>query len=88
MRINTPSILIHVAAAYGETIDNLPVVMQVEKVRQAMASEKEWRSEGRTTRAHNLSEDDIISIIKAMDYPQYIVYQTNNERYVEVVKYK
>ena len=36
VRVNTPQILIEVAQSYGEKIDNLPVVMQVEKVRQAM----------------------------------------------------
>lgn len=36
---------------------------------------------------HSISEDDMISIIKAMDDPLYIVYQEYNDRYVEVVRY-
>ena len=88
VRVNTPQILIEVAQSYGEKIDNLPVVMQVEKVRQAMSTQEQWQSEGKTSRAHELSSGDIISIIKAMNTPKYIVYQTNNDRYVEIVKYK
>ena len=88
VRINTPQILIETAASYGEKIENLPVVMQVEKVRQAMANEEQWYGENKTTRPHNLTDDDIISIIRAMNTPKYIVYQTDNERYVEIVKYK
>ena len=88
VRINTPQILIETAASYGEKIENLPVVMQVEKVRQAMSNEEQWYGENRTTRPHNLTDDDIISIIRAMNTPKYIVYQTDNERYVEIVKYK
>ena len=88
VRINTPQILIDVAASRGAKIENLPVVMQVEKIRQSMATEEEWRAENKTSRAHDLSSDEVISIIKAMDQPKYIVYQTDNERYVEIVKYK
>ena len=88
VRVNTPQILIEVAQSYGEKIDNLPVVMQVEKVRQAMSTQEQWQSEGKRSRAHELSSGDIISIIKAINTPKYIVYQTNNDRYVEIVKYK
>ena len=88
VRVNTPRILIDVVKSYGAKIENLPVVMQVEKIRQAMATEEQWRNENKTSRAHELSSDEIISIIKAMNTPRYIVYQTDNDRYVEIVKYK
>ena len=86
VRVNTPRILIESAKEVGETIDDRPFFMSVEKVRQAMSSPLEWAKEGNArTRAHDLSENDIISIIRAMDKPKYIIYQPDG-RFAEIVE--
>ena len=70
-RRNTPKILIESALnKNGDTIENLPIIIQVKKAT-----------------AHGISPEDMIAIVKAMDDPQYIIYQEDNDRYVEVVKY-
>lgn len=71
VRRNTPKILIESALnKNGDTIENLPIIIQVKKAT-----------------AHGISSEDMIAIVKAMDDPQYIIYQEDNDRYVEVVKY-
>ena len=88
VRVNTPRILIESAKEVGESIENRPFFMSVEKVRQAMSSPLEWAKEGNVrTRAHDLSENDMISIIQAMDKPKYIIYQPDG-RFVEIVEIK
>ena len=84
VRINTPQALIDAAEKRGDIIENLPVVMQVKKAQQAM-SEEVTRSS--IERAHGLSSDDMIAILKGMDNPTYIVYQENG-RYAEIVRFE
>lgn len=84
VRINTPQALIDAAKKRGDIIDNLPVVMQAKKAQQAMSDEAPRSS---IDRAHGLSTDDMIAILRAMDDPTYIVYQENG-RYVEIVRFE
>ena len=85
LRRNTPAVLIKAAQSMGDVVENLPVIMSVKKVRQAMET-GDFEEGG--DRAHNLSEDDMISIVKAMDQPDYIVFQSSNERFLEIVRYR
>ncbi len=85
LRRNTPVALIEAARSRGDIIENLPVIMSVKKARQAMEI---GEAEGETDRPHNLSEDDMIAIVKAMDEPEHIVFQGSNERYIEIVRYR
>ncbi|MBQ9860950.1 MAG: hypothetical protein IJO75_01690 [Clostridia bacterium] len=84
IRTNTPYPLIHWAKSRrGDVIDNNPIAIDAEKAYQAMARSGQ-DTEGRP---HKMSVDDIISVIKGMSDPQYIVYQGGNDRYVEVIGY-
>ena len=86
VRVNTPYVMIEAASAVGITIKNSPIVMPVQKIRQAMSNAKEWRAEGNfKTQAHNLSTDEMIEIIRAMDKPKYILLEKESERLIEVV---
>ena len=88
VRVNTPSILIEAAQSFGKNIDNLPIILNVGKARQMLSSQKEWATEQKGGTAHNFAVDDVISLIRAMDSPKQIVYQSIDERYVEVVEFK
>ena len=68
----------------GDVIDNSPITMEVGKAYQAMAQKRL----GDESRPHKLSVDDMVSILRGMNDPQYIVYQGKNGRYVEVVPYQ
>ena len=84
LRIGTPAVLIHWAEKRrGDIIDNNPIAMSAEKAYQAMAR----KGQDINGRPHELSPDDIVSIIESMSDPEYIVYQEANGRYVEVVSY-
>ena len=76
VRVNTPSILIEASQSLGKTIDDLPIILNVEKARQMMSSQKEWALEQKRGTAHDFTVDDVISLIKAMDKPKQIVYQS------------
>lgn len=86
VRVNTPQRFIDEVARYsnGKTqVDNLPMIMEVGKARQAM-EENEGRPLHGGNRAHELTIDDMIDVLKGMDDPKMIVEQSNG-RYVEVV---
>lgn len=84
IRTSTPPMLIYWAKLkMGDVIDNNPIVMSVQKAHQAMARE----GMDETGRPHELSVNDMVSIIKKMNDPRYIVYQGSNGRYVEVIDY-
>ncbi len=84
IRISTPPMLIYWAnKKRGDVIDNNPISMSAGKAYQAMAQ----RRLGDDSRPHKLSVGDMISIIKSMNDPRYIVYQKGNGRYVEVINY-
>ncbi|MBQ7728047.1 MAG: hypothetical protein IJT60_05665 [Clostridia bacterium] len=89
IRINTPEILIRKAKEkLGIVVKNVPTVMAVDKIRQAKTDGPYVSRSGKKLRGHNLSNDDIINIIKAMDDPLYIIYQQDGKnawRFVEVV---
>ncbi len=96
VRINTPDVLLDaiLAVAKKKGITNeaelkkltadRPIAIQVFKARQSLATEDDWVDNGRP---HNLSIDDVITLVKKMDDPQYIVYEGSTGRYVEVLKY-
>ena len=71
IRRNTPKILIE--SAMNKNGDVVENLPIVIQVKKATA--------------HGITPEDMISIVKAMDAPQYIIYQEDNDRYVEVVKY-
>ena len=86
LRINTPSILINKVRDHSKgdvEIKNLPIIMNVGKVRQAM---EETDDADVDNKAHGIDVDGMLTIVEKMNAPAYIVLQENG-RYVEVVKY-
>ena len=88
VRVNTPAILIESAKNIGKTIEDFPVIIQVKKARQMMYSQREWVLDGQTGSAHEFSTNDVIALIRAMNKPKQIVYQSADERYVEIVEFE
>lgn len=86
VRINTPQILIDFAREKGYTLENFPMAMRVYKARQAISSAEEWDGNPKDT-PHNLAPEEIVEIIRAMNNPSYLVFQTKNERFAEIVKF-
>ena len=87
LRGNTPQFLIDVIYEHsrGEYIvENIPIASEVEHLIQDM-EEEDGLSYGKH-RPHGLEIDDIISILKEMGNPAYIVKQ-NNGRYAEVISF-
>ena len=85
VRINTPSILIEYARKkVGDVIDNQPIAMSAKKAYQAMAR----KGQNVDGTPHNLQVGEMISIIESLNDPEYIVYQSENDRYVMVVGYE
>ena len=86
IRVNTPQILIAFAKEMGYTLENYPVAMRVYKARQAVSSIEEWDGNPRDV-PHNLDPTEVVEIIRAMNEPSYLIFQTNNERFAEIVKF-
>lgn len=85
LRRNTPESIIHWVEkrTKGEIkVENLPIVMNVGKARQAMGEDVDRGK----NRQHGISIDGLVEIIKGMDEPSYIILQKNN-RCAVVVKY-
>ena len=53
-----------------------------------MSSQRAWVLEQKRGTAHELTVDDVIALIIAMNKPKYIVFQTADERLVEVVEFE
>ncbi len=87
VRINTPQILITFAKEFGYTLESHPLAMRVYKARQALSNEENWDGDYKD-KPHDLSPEDVIDIIKAMNNPSYLVFQTENERFAEIVKFQ
>ena len=88
LRRNTPSILIEEVAKHtnGEIkLEDRPIISEVKHLRQTM--DEDSGSYNPNHKPHNISENEMIEIIKGMDDPAYIVLQENG-RYVEVVRYR
>ncbi|MGN1473249.1 MAG: hypothetical protein ACI4WZ_04180, partial [Eubacteriales bacterium] len=80
VRSNTPEVIINSLAGINKIITDRSMVMQVRKVRQAMRNDSSKRiskKHGRNTRGHGLSVDQILEILRSLDEPTTIVYQTN-----------
>lgn len=86
VRVNTPQILIAFAKEMGYTLENFPMAMSVYKVRQAVSDIEEWDGDPKDT-PHDLEPTQIVEIIRAMNNPSYLVFQTKNERFSEIVKF-
>lgn len=83
IRISTPDVLIEYAKKRNnDVIDNNPIAMSADKAYQAMAQTRQ----GDEGRPHKFSVNNMISLIKGMGDPAYIVYQKNG-RYVMVVEH-
>lgn len=87
VRINTPQILIAFAKEYGYTLDNHPLAMRVYKARQAVSNEDIWDGDFKD-KPHDLSPEEVVGIVRAMDNPSHLIFQTENERFAEIVKFK
>jgi hypothetical protein len=87
VRINTPQILIAFAKEFGYTLENHPLAMQVYKARQALSNEENWDGDYQD-KPHDLSPEEVIGIIRAMNNPSHLVFQTENERFAEIVKFE
>ena len=64
---------------------NLPMIMEVGKVRQATAEDDGIVYE--KDRPHGISAEGMVEILKGLGDPAYIVYQANG-RYAEIVRYR
>lgn len=87
VRVNTPQILIEFAKECGYDLDSYPLAMRVYKARQSVSNEEEWDGNPQD-KPHDLSYEEVIGIIKAMDNPSHLVFQTENERFAEIVKFE
>lgn len=85
-RIGTPQILIAFAKEHGIILENHPLAMRVYKARQALSNEAEWDGNPKD-KPHDLSVDEVVEIVKALNNPSYLVYQTQNDRFAEIVKF-
>lgn len=81
VRISTPGIV-------QERLftDDLPIIMPVSKVAQALAKDN-GPIKGKNVRGHGLSVDDLITIIERMDSPDF-VYSQADGRGAEVIKFE
>ncbi len=87
VRINTPTILIEFAKEFGHTLENYPLAMNVYKARQALSNEEEWDGKLQD-KPHDLSAEEIVAIVRSMNNPSYLVYQSENERFAEIVRFE
>lgn len=81
IRISTPGII-----QERLFVENLPMVMPVKKIRQALMID-EGAKKGNNLRGHGFSETDIIEIIKKLDEPDFLFSQPSNDRGIAVVDY-
>ena len=86
-RINTPQILIAFAKEHGYILENYPLAMRVYKARQALSNEAEWDGNPKD-KPHDLTAEEVVDIVKAMNNPSHLVYQTRNDRFAEIVKFQ
>lgn len=87
VRVNTPNILIAFAKECGYTLESHPLAMKVYKARQALSNEENWDGDF-NDKPHDLSPEEIVEIIRAMNNPSYLVFQAENERFAEIVKFE
>ena len=87
LRVNTPQFLIDVIIEHSKgeyVVEDYPMAATVEHLRQNM-EEEDGQSYGEE-RPHGFSVEDIITILRKMGDPSYIVKQKNG-RYAEVVSF-
>ena len=79
VRSNTPAVILNTVRQVNPKIEDLPMVMQVKKAKNAMRSDNRNRKRkyGSNVRHHGLSPEVICEIIKNLDDPQSVVFQTN-----------
>ncbi len=78
VRSYTPQVIIDTLRANDIDVENLSLVMQTKKARQAMGLDTNNRKKhGNGARKHNLTPGDIIEIINNLDNPTTIIHQTN-----------
>lgn len=82
VRKDTPAVLIDTLAQVNDHIDNLSMIMSVEKAQGAIAVENpgtKTKKHGDNVRKHGLTPEEIIEIINNLDNPSAVVYQTNRK---------
>ena len=80
VRSDTPQVLIDTLEQVNEHVENLSLVMNVDKAQGAMAVENpgtKTKKYGDNVRKHGLSPEEIIEIISNLDNPHAVIYQTN-----------
>lgn len=80
VRSDTPQVLIDTLEQVNEHIENLSLVMNVDKAQGAMAVENpgtKTKKYGDNVRKHGLSPEEIVEIINNLDNPNTVIYQTN-----------
>ncbi len=82
--IKTPNIIIESLKKYIP-LDDRPMIMNVGKVRQDMETAD---IDDGGSRLHGLDSDDMIAIFRGMFTPEYVVYQSDNDRGCAIVKIK
>ena len=82
VRKNTPQVLIDTLEQVNDHIENLSMVMNVDKAQRAMAVENtgtKTKKYGDNVRKHGLSPEEIVAVINNLDNPTTVIYQTNRQ---------
>ena len=80
VRKDTPQVLIDTLEQVNEHIENLSMVMNVDKAQGAMKVENpgtKTKKYGDNVRKHGLSPEEVAEIINNLDNPSTVIYQTN-----------
>ena len=80
VKSHTPKVIIETMRQVDEDVDDLSLVMQVEKAQQSMKAQHPGNRKiqhGSNVRNHALTPEKIVAIINKLDNPQMIIYQTN-----------
>ena len=80
VRKDTPQVLIDTLEQVNDHIENLSMVMNVDKAQRAMAVENpgtKTKKYGDNVRKHGLSPEEIVEVINNLDNPTTVIYQTN-----------
>ena len=80
VRKDTPQVLIDTLEQVNERIENLSMVMGVEKAQGAMGVENpgaRTKKYGDNVRKHGLSPEEVVEIINNLDNPTTVIYETN-----------
>ena len=82
VRKDTPQVLIGTLEQVNDHIENLSMVMNVDKAQRAMAVENtgaKTKKYGDNVRKHGLTPEEIVAVINNLDNPATVIYQTKRQ---------